>query len=270
LPHFDPKVAFAFPPHAFSPTGSFWLGLGAATLIGVYDYGGYNNVCMIGGEVSNPQRNIPRAVLTSIPLVALLYVGLNLSILGVLPWQKAANSQAVVADFMQAIYGHTGGVIVAVLILIASWGSALAILLGYSRIPYAAAAEGQFFRAFARLHPKGGFPTVSLVFMGLASALSCFFTLEDLIAVMIVIQTMFQYTAQCFAVVLLRRRKAAEGDRFRMPFYPLPLIVTLAGWLYIVATSQRAYILAGLGVVAGGTLIYLALARREASWPFAR
>jgi len=270
LPRFDPKLAFAFPPHAFTATGGFWMGLGAATLIGVYDYGGYNNVCMIGGEVQNPQRTIPRAVLISIPLVALLYIGLNLSILGVLPWQRAASSQAVVADFMQVIYGRTGGVIVAVLILIASWGSALAVLLGYSRIPYAAAAEGQFFRAFARLHPKGGFPTVSLIFMGIASALSCFFSLEQLIAVMIVIQTMFQYTAQCFAVVMLRRRGIAKPGLFRMPLYPLPLIITLAGWLYIVATSQRAYILAGLGVVAGGSLIYLVLARREASWPFAQ
>lgn len=267
--HFDAAKAFDFPPHAFTPSGGFWIGLGAATLIGVYDYGGYNNVCMIGGEVRDPKRTIPRAVLISIPLVALLYLGLNLSILGVLPWRQAQVSQAVVADFMQAIYGRWGGVVVAILILIASWGSALAVLLGFSRVPYAAAAEGQFFAPFAKLHPKGGFPAISLVFMGLASAVACLVSLEDLIAILIVIQTMFQFSAQCFAIVLLRRQEPAGGDVFRMPLYPLPLIVTLIGWIYIVATSKPAYIVAGLAMLATGSVIFLVLARRQASWPFA-
>lgn len=268
--HFDARRAFDFPRNAFAPTGGFWIGLGAATLIGVYDYGGYNNVCMLGGEVQNPRRTIPRAVLISIPLVALLYIGLNLSILGVLPWRQAAASQAVVADFMQALYGRWGGIVVAVLILIASWGSALVVLLGYSRVPYAAAVEGQFFAPFAQLHPEGGFPALSLLFMGLASALACMASLEDLIAILIVIQTMFQCTAQCFAVVLLRRRDRAGEGLFRMPLYPLPVIVTLIGWVYIVATSKPAYILAGLVMLVGGTAVFLALGLRRSSWPFAR
>jgi amino acid transporter len=269
--HFDGARAFAFPPHAFAfDRGGFWIGLGAATLIGVYDYGGYNNVCMIGGEVQEPQRTIPRAVLISIPLVALLYVGLNLAILGVMPWQRAQSSQAVVADFMELLYGRTGGVIVAILILIASWGSALAALLGYSRVPYAAAAEGQFFKPFAKLHPKGGFPAASLLFMGLMSAAACLVSLDHLIAVLIVIQTMFQYTAQCIAVVLLRRATPASDEVFRMPLYPIPVLITLAGWIYIVTTSKLAYIASGLALLALGTIIFLALARREASWPFAR
>lgn len=267
---FDPARAFSFPPGAFHLDHGFWVGLGAATLIGVYDYGGYNNVCMLGGEIVEPRRTIPRAVLLSIVLVALLYLGLNLSILGVMPWQAAQRSQAVVADFMAMLYGRSGGVVVAVLILIASWGSALAMLLGYSRVPYAAAADGQFFRPFARLHPQGRFPTLSLLFMGVASAIACLVSLENLIAILIVIQTMFQYTAQCIAVVLLRRRGVGGPDAFRMPLYPLPVIVTLAGWLYVVATGDVRYILGGVALLAVGTLLFLVLARREAGWPFAR
>ena len=269
--HFNAARAFSFPAHAFAGGHGFWMGLGAATLIGVYDYGGYNNVCMLGGEVNEPQRTIPRAVLTSIPLVALLYVGLNLAILGVVPWQQAMHSQAIVADFMQALYGPLGGTTVAILILIASWGSALVVLLGYSRVPYAAAAEGEFFAPFARLHPRGAFPTVSLLFMGVASALACLVSLDNLIAVLIVVQTLFQYIAQCFAVVALRRRNpTAEKGRFRMPLYPLPVIVTLIGWLYIVGTSKPIHIAAGIGMIGFGSIIFLAVARARSHWPFAR
>lgn len=268
--HFDAGRAFSFPPHAFSPTTAFWTGLGAATLIGVYDYGGYNAVCMLGGEVREPRRTIPRAVLISIPLVALLYVGLNLSIIGVLPWQQAMKSEAVVADFMQVLYGSVGGVTVAVLILIASWGSALIVLLGYSRVPYAAAVEGEFFARFGRLHPTGKFPTVSLLFMGAASAVACLVSLDNLIAALIVVQTLFQYTAQCFAIVLLRRQRRAEGGAtFRMPLYPLPIVVTLVGWLFIVTTSRPVHIVGGIGAMMIGTLVFLLIARARRSWPFA-
>ncbi|TWB13711.1 amino acid/polyamine/organocation transporter (APC superfamily) [Nitrospirillum amazonense] len=266
--HFDARLAFDFPEGAFKPTGAFWMGMGSATLIAVYDYGGYNNVCMIGEEIKNPGRIIPRAVLLSIAIVALLYLGLNLSILGTLPWQTAQKSGAVVADFMQVIYGHWGGVVVSVLILIASWGSALVVLLGFSRVPYTAAVDGRFFKPFARLHPTGRFPTVSLLFMGVASAIACFFSLADLIAVLIVIQTLFQFTAQCVAVVMLRRQGAAVPGQFRMPLYPLPVIITIAGWLYIVATSQPRHIAIGIGMLALGVAIYLVQSRREGAWPF--
>lgn len=267
--HFDAARAFSFPPHAFAINGGFWMGLGAATLIGVYDYGGYNTICMLGDEVVEPRRNIPRAVLLSIPLVALLYIGLNLAILGVLPWQQAMHSQAVVADFMAAIYGPTGGRIVTVLILIASWASALMNLLGASRVPFAAARAGDFLAVFARTNARGDVPAVSLLFMGLASALACMVSLDTLIAVMIVVQTMFQYTAQCIAVVLLRRQnpQVAPGQ-FRMPLYPLPVIITLAGWAYIVTTARPLHILAGVAMIAVGSALFLAMARRTRQWPF--
>lgn len=269
VPSFSAARAFDFPPGAFTLSHGFLIGLGAATLIGVYDYGGYNNVCMLGGEVCEPRKLIPRAILVSIPLVALLYIGLNLAILGVLPWQQAMKSQAVVADFMSAIYGPIGGITVAILILIASWGSALVMLLGYSRVPYAAAAEGEFFAPFAKLHPKGGFPAVSLLFMGIASAIASVVSLENLIAVLIVVQILFQYTAQCFAVVALRRQKRADaGSVFRMPLYPLPIVVTLIGWLFIVGTSRPIHIVAAFGMMALGAIVFLALARRESRWPF--
>jgi amino acid transporter len=266
--HFHAATAFSFPAHAFQPSRAFWLGLGSATLIATYDYGGYNNVCLIGEEIREPNKTIPRAVICSILLIAILYLAMNLSILGTVPWQLGQHSTAIVADYMQTLYGRSSGVLVSVLVLIASWGSVFAILLGYSRVPYAAAVDGHFFRPFARLHPTQKFPSTSLLVMGGLSAVACLFTLSDLISVLIVVQTLTQFGLQCIAVMLLRRRAIAPQDSFRMPLYPLPAIVALAGWLYIVVSSKGLHILIGVAMAATGAAVYLLQARGKQEWPF--
>ncbi len=266
--HFDSAIAFSFPADAFHLSRPFFVGLGSATLIAVYDYGGYNNVCLIGEEVRAPRKTIPRAVIYSIILIALLYFAMNLSIIGTVPWQQGLHSKAIVADYMQIIYGRWGGVAVSCLILVASWGSVFAIILGFSRVPYAAAAEGNFFKPFARLHPTGRFPTTALLFMGGMSAVACMFSLADLISVLIVIQTMLQFAAQCVAVILLRRNSLAAPGAFRMPLYPLPAIVALAGWIYIVASSNPRHIAIGFAMATAGVILYLLQARQKREWPF--
>ena len=267
--HFHPAMAFDFPPHAFQLDRGFFLGLGASTLIAMYDYGGYYNVCLIGDEVSNPKRTIPRSILVSIVVVAILYLIMNLSIIGVVPWREAMHSQTIVADFMVRVYGPGGGTIIAILILIASFGSVFAILLGYSRIPYAAAVQGQFFQVFGRLHPKGQFPYISLLAMGLCSAVACLFSLQSLITSLIVTQTLLQFAAQCVAVILLRRQKRNEAESYLMPLYPLPALIALGGWTYVVVTSGAVYIgLAGVFLIIG-IGAYLLRARLQRAWPFA-
>ncbi|MES2255491.1 MAG: APC family permease [Pseudomonadota bacterium] len=268
IAHFRGAIAFDFPAGAFSFSGTFWLGLGAATLIAVYDYGGYNNVCLIGEEVRDARRVIPRAVIYSIVAIAILYLAMNLAIIGTVPWQQGQHSKAIVAEYMQVLYGRGGGLLVSALILIASWGSVYAIILGFSRIPYAAAAEGRFFKAFSRLHPVGRFPTTSLLVMGGLSAIACLFSLPDLISVLIVVQTMLQFVAQCVAVILLRRQAAVDSGVFRMPLFPLPAIVALLGWLYIVVSSNPMHIAIGLAMAAVGVAVYLLQARRKGEWPF--
>jgi amino acid transporter len=144
------------------------------------------------------------------------------------------------------------------------------MLLGYSRVPYAAAADGRFFNIFARLHPRGHFPTLGLLYMGVLSAAACLFSLSDLIAVLIVVQTMFQFAAQCIAVILLRRSALVPQDRFRMPLFPLPALIALAGWIYITVTSKPAHIAIGAAMFAAGSAVYLVQARRRNQWPFQR
>jgi len=266
--HFHASMAFDFAPGAFLLSRSLWAGLGATTLIAVYDYGGYNNVCLLGGEVRQPRRNIPRAVIFSILLVAFLYLLMNLSIIGALNWRIAEHSQAVAADFMQVIYGHWAGVLISLLILAVSFGAVFANMLGYSRIPYAAAAEGRFFASFARLHKTQKFPTVAVIFMGVFSSAACVLSLGDLIKVMIVVQALFQFAAQCIAVELMRRRTPKGADVYRMPLYPLPAAVALIGWIYVAASSGARYAAIGIAMVAAGSAVYLIKSKYQREWPF--
>src|SRR3954463_14941744 len=173
--HFNPHVAFDFPPGAFNFSLGFFLGLGAASRIGIYDYLGYYNVCYIGDEVRDPGRVIPRSILISTTAVAVIYLGINLSVIGVVPWREFVPASAhpesgfVVSVFMQKLYGTRVAAVFTLLVLWTTFGSVFALLLGYSRIPYAAAEAGYFFRVFARLHPTKGFPYISLIVLGVIS-----------------------------------------------------------------------------------------------------
>ena len=249
--------------------GVFWKGVGAATLIAVYDYAGYYNVCLIGGELKRPERTIPYAIVISILLVAILYIAMNLAIIGVLPVQQSMHSNAIVADYMQAVYSAKYAKVADVLILVASFASVFAILLGYSRIPFAAAKEGEFFSIFARVHPTKNFPHISLVILGAFSACACMLSLSTLISLVIVIQTMVQFLAQCVAVVLLRRQHAGGNNpTFRMPLYPLPAVIAFMGWLLILISSGVNNILSAFAITLAGVVAFLYKSRQEQAWPF--
>ena len=270
LSHFQMNRIGDFPPGAFHLSTQFFAGLGGATLIAMYDYGGYFNVCLFGGEVKNPGKTIPRSILLSIGVVATLYLLMNVSIINVIPWQEAMKSKAIVSDFMERLYGSGAANFVTVLILWAAMASVFAILLGISRVPYAAAIEGKFFSVFARLHPTKNFPTFSLVTLGVASAAACAFSLDDLIKALIVIQILIQFMAQCVAVFWMRRYRTDIQRPYSMWLYPAPAIIALAGWFYILVVSGFVYILAGLVLMAAGILAYLWRARRMSEWPFDR
>lgn len=267
--HFDAARAFSFPPGAFKLSPAFFLGLGSATLLAMYDYSGYFTVCLIGGEVKNPSVTIPRAVLLSIGILAILYVAMTLSIIGVVPWQEAIKSDAIVSLFMERLYGTTAANVMTALVLWVAFASVFCVLLGYTRVPYAAAAEGNFFSPFARVHPKRHFPSFSVLFMGVVSAAACLLSLETLIKSLIIIQIVTQFAAQCIAVILIRRKRKDIALPFRMPLYPVPTLVALAGWIFILVSNGVAYILAGFALVALGIVAYLWRARTKLQWPWA-
>lgn len=265
--HFDAKRAFDFPPGAFTLSSSFFGGLGAATLVSMYDYSGYFNVCLIGGEIKNPTVNIPRTVIWSVAILAVLYLAMSLSIIGVVPWREAMHAPAIVSTYIETLYGPKAASIMTVLVLWVAFASVFCVLLGYTRVPYAAAAEGNFFSAFARVHPRRNFPSFSVVFMGVASAAACLLSLESLIKSLIVIQIVTQFAAQCVAVVMIRRYRKHIARPFQMPLYPLPVIIALAGWLYILCTSGLPYVIAGFSLLALGIAAFQVWNRRFVSRP---
>jgi amino acid transporter len=274
--HFDARVAFDFPPGAFTFSIGFLFGLGAASRIGVYDYLGYYDVCYIGDEVKDPGRVIPRSIIISTVAVAVIYLAINLSIIGVVPWREFVpadarpNADFVVSIFMEKIYGSRVAGVFTLMILWTAFGSVFALLLGYSRIPYAAARDGYFFTAFGRLHPTKDFPHVSLLVLGAVSILSSFFSLGAVIDALIATRIVVQFMGQIAGVVLLRRRAPSMARPFRIWLYPVPLVFAFAGWLFIFSTTGVYVLVFGLGVLALGVLCFLVWSARLRQWPFAR
>ena len=230
--HFSPARAFTFPAGALTLTPEFFTGLGAALLIAVYDYWGYYNVCYLGGEIRDPGRVIPRAILLSIAGVAALYLTMNIAILGAMPWQDVERSRFIASDFMARFWGPGVGAVVTVLMLWTAFASVFSLLLGYSRVPYAAALEGDYFKVFAKVHPRHHFPHVSLLWLGGTAAVFCLFKLADVVTALVVIRISVQFLAQTIGIMVLRRRRPDMPRPFRMWLYPLPAVLAFLGFVY--------------------------------------
>jgi amino acid transporter len=242
---------------------AFWVALGQGSVKTIYSYLGYYNVCHLGGEILDPTRNIPRSIFISIFGIAVLYLGLNLSIAGVIPWQEARQYDFIVSVFIERLYGVGAARVATVLVLWIAFASLFAVLLGYSRVPYAAALDGNFFRIFARLHPTKHFPYVSLLFIaGLGLLFSLTFTLREVISAILAMRILVQFIAQAIGVVLLRRRQGTAHLPFKMWGYPLPVILSVVIWLFVfVSTGWMA--LAGTLLAATGLGVYLVKNRLE-------
>jgi amino acid transporter len=264
LMNFNPSVAFDLAPNAFNFSMGFLLGLGGAMRIAMYDFLGYYDICYIGGEVRNPERVLPRAIILSVVLVALIYSVMNLAIIGVVPWQEAMKSPYIAAEFMERIYGGWAGTTVTLLILWTSAASVFALMLGYSRIPYAAALDGYFFSAFAKLHPTGEFPHVSLLVIGVLSILASLVSLGWVIDALLIGRILIQFIAQIGAVHLLRTQRPDIERPFRMWLYPLPSLIALVGWTFLFVTAEPQFILFGLGTLAAGVVAFAVWRRYEA------
>ena len=136
------------------------------------------------------------------------------------------------------------------LVLWTAFGSVFALLLGYSRIPYAAALDGTFFRVFGRLHPTKRFPHVSLLLIGVIAIAASTLSLGMVIDALITTRILVQFIGQVVALTLLRRNAPDMPRPFRMWLYPLPNLVALFGWIFLFATSGWDVIAFGLGTLA--------------------
>jgi amino acid transporter len=277
LLHFHPRLAFGFPAGAFQLSGGFFTGLGAALLIATYDYWGAYNINFLGAEVRDPGRTIPLAIVWSVGLVGALYMLMNTSVLGTMPWQEligqgGTNARlSVAAVVVQRSYGALAGQIVALLVVWTAFASVYALLLGYSRVPYAAALDDNYFRIFAHVHPRHRIPSISLLMLAGVSMVFCVLQLVDLVAALVVIRILLQFLLQQVGVMVLRRTQPDMERPFRIWLYPLPPLVAIAGFLYILFSRPHfaRELFFAMVVVLTGTATYLLRASRRREWPFA-
>jgi amino acid transporter len=274
----NPRLLLDIPAGSLQPNWAFLAGLGNGTVLVIYNYLGYNQVCYLGGEVRRPERTIPAAVILSILGVTLIDVMVSASFVSVVPWREMVQPgtpahNAVASVFMSRIYGEWGAVAITVLVLVTSFACVFALMLGYSRIPFAAAQDGVFFRWFGALHPRGAFPHRSLLLVGALCIVACFFKLEQIITALILARILVQFVGQIVALFVLRRFRPEVVLPFRMWLYPAPALLALAGWLYVFCSpigqpGGWKYALYAGGTMAAGLAAYLINARRKRTWPF--
>jgi amino acid transporter len=266
LLHFNARQAFTFPEGAWTLNQDFFLGLGAALLIAVYDYWGYYNVCYLGAEVRDPARTIPRAILLSIGGVAVIYLTMNISILGAMPWQDVQASTFIASDFMQRIWGVGVARVITVLMIWTAFASVFSLILGYSRVPYAAALEGNYFKAFGKVHPKHGFPHVSLLTLGGVAMCFCLFKLADVVTALVVIRVMVQFLAQTLGIIVLRSTRPGLPRPFRMWLYPVPALLAFLGFVYLLIMRPKSIesIRVAIVLILVGTILFAVRQARPA------
>jgi fructoselysine transporter len=248
---------------------AFIAAMGFASVKTVYSYLGYYNVCHLGGEIVNPTKNIPRSMFLSIAGISVLYLAMNISVTSVIPWQEAKESEHVISIFMHRLAGDTAAIVVTCLVLWVAFASVFSATLGYSRIPYAAAADGAFFKVFAKLHPTRQFPHISLLVLGaLAFIFSLLFKLSDVISAILAMRILVQFIGQAIGLLLLRWKRSKEIFPYKMPLFPLPVILAILMWIGILISTGYKMVLTGLLVIVLGLMVYLIKSARAKEWPF--
>ncbi len=254
--------------------------VGAATLVTTYDYWGYYNVCFLGEEVREPGRTIPRAVLGSIALVAVLYLLMNFAVLGALPVATllgdggrtiAPMAAVLMGNVLPAAGGRIAAGAMVLLIVWTAFASILSLLLGYSRAPYAAAREGNFFAPFGRMDPRRQVPVFALLTLGSLATAFCFFDLRTVISALVAVRIVLQYGLQQIGVIVLRFRQPGLPRPFRLWLYPLPPLLALLGFGFLLlgrkGAGRELALAAALGI--SGALLYLWRSKRGAGAPLA-
>jgi amino acid transporter len=266
--HFDPRLAFTFPPGAFNSGGAFWVGLGQGLIFAFYDYAGYGTTACIGEEVVNPGRVIPRSIIYSILGIMAIYLTMNIGVMGVVPWKEVAASSSIGSLVMERTWGRGAAYGLSALIIVTGFASVFTGLLGASRIPFNAARDRLFFPVFGRLHPRHKFPHVGLLVMGLVTAIASFFPLDQIINTLTAALVLVQGLAQIAALTTLRRRQPTLPRPYRQYLYPLPSLIAAIGWTFAFFRSGNQMMLLALLWLGLGILAFLIWARREKTWPF--
>ncbi len=248
---------------------------GQACVKTIYSYLGYYNVCHLGGEIKQPGKNIPRSMFISIIGITILYLAMNVSVTSVIPWQEIKHwvdtdtKVFVISTFIERLYGNAAANVITIMILWVALASLFAVMLGYSRVPFAAAQDGAFFKIFAKLHPTKNFPYISLLILAaFAFVFSLLFKMKDVISGILAMRIMVQFIGQAVGLILLRKRKGTTNLPYKMPLYPLPVILAIGMWLYVFSATGKDVISMFAVVLTSGIIVYMIKANINKEWPF--
>ncbi|HSJ14355.1 MAG TPA: amino acid permease, partial [Longimicrobiales bacterium] len=234
-------------------------GLGLALIAVLWAFDGWADVAALGGEVKDPGRALPRAILGGMAAVLVLYLAINAAYLYVLPLDVMAGSPLVAADAATRVFGRAGASLVAALVIVATFSSANAVMMTGPRLIFAMAADGLFFRRLAAVHPRYGTPHVAIAATGLLSVLyAASRTFEQLTAAIVLGEWPF-YTLAVLAVILLRRRDPERARPYRAPLYPLlPALFVIASLALMVGAlvTDTALTMLSFGIILSGLPVY--------------
>lgn len=237
----------------------FWFVAGNYSSKAIYAYLGYYNVCHIGSEIKNPVKNIPRSILLSVVGIAILYISMQLVVSGSIEQKQITGENIpLISMLFQKVYGVKVALIATVMLLVVAFSSLFALLLGYSRIIWAAASEGMHFKVFAHLHPKKHFPDYTLLIFGAIAIVFCiiFNKASDVFRFIVVTRIFIQFIPQAVGLLLMRLHNRQAELPYKMPFFPYTAIISILIWLFIFVTSGYKYSLFGVGVIVLGLLLY--------------
>jgi APA family basic amino acid/polyamine antiporter len=249
-------------------------GFGGAMFAALWAYSGWQFLPMAAGEVREPQRNLPRAIVGGTLLVLGLYLAINAAYLYALPfWQVAsANSTAypdapsVAARTVQTFLGGRAAPVAALIFLISTIGSLNGVILSAARVPYAAARDGLFFASFGRLGPKSRVPVFSLVLLAVWGGVLAVSGTFDQLTNMAVMSYAFFWIPVSLAVIVLRRKLPRAPRPFRVPGYPLvPLLFALVmvGIVVSALLTATAESVTALALILIGLPLYPLFRRRR-------
>jgi basic amino acid/polyamine antiporter, APA family len=237
-----------------------WNGVGLGLVAALWAYTAWHDLGFVAGEVRDPARTLPRALITGIVTVVLVYLAANAAYLYVLPFDTLRTSPLVASDTMVRVLGAGGAAAVAVMVMVSTLGALNGTILVNPRVFYAMAHEGLLFRPLGRVHPRFGTPHVAIaVYTLLALVFVWSRSFEQLIE-SFVLGTWPWLALAVAAVMVLRRRQPGLVRPYRTPGYPLVPLVFIAGTLLVVTTALVEHpttTLAGIGLTLLGVPVYL-------------
>ena len=241
------------------PSAGF-LGFFTALLASLWAYDGWNNVTMVSSEVRNPQRNLPLALIAGTIGVAAIYLLANLAYLYVLPAAAAASSERIAADMMQRVVGVGGAGAVSLAAMISIFAALNGSILSGSRVPYAIARDGLFFRRIADVNPQHHTPGPAILLLSVWAALLVLSGRYDELYTIVLFPSYLLYAMAAASVIVLRYRRPDLPRPYRTIGYPFVPIAFVAGALMLDISTLQSYpreSLLGLIIIFAGIPFYL-------------